>query len=114
MDQAPDALRAWIADIVKEEVARALKDAASSEYMSTAEAATFARVSGDTLRRWVKDGKLEAFKAGRELRFKRKDLEGLMSGTSGKARVMRRSKRREELARMTPEEIAAIKWGLSR
>ena len=106
----PAEFKDWIAQLVRDEVKKALQDAGNAEFLSTAEASAFARVSPDTLRRWVKEGKLTTGHAGRELRFRRKDLEGLMTSGTGRARVQR-SRRAEAL---TPEEIAARDWGRKR
>ena len=48
-------------------------------YLSIAEAATLARVSKNTIRAWVKDGKLPRRMAGRELRVRRDDLHRLLA-----------------------------------
>ena len=43
--------------------------------LTTAEIAEYLSVTDQTVRRWVKDRELPAFKLGRELRVKESDLE---------------------------------------
>lgn len=72
-------LEAWIATRVREEVERQLAEArAPREYLTTTESAALANVSQATVRRWVREGRLEAHGAGRELRILRIELDGLM------------------------------------
>ena len=48
---------------------------AESEWLTTQEAAAFLRVSPDTLRRRVKEGRIKAYRpGGKNMRFKRSDL----------------------------------------
>jgi excisionase family DNA binding protein len=71
--------------IVREEVRSALaefveKSPASStegtpEYLSIDEAAGIARLHHSTLREWIKDGSLKAYRAGRVYRIRRADLD---------------------------------------
>lgn len=73
-------IRAWIADIVQSELKLQLAGIVSrpepppSPYMTTAEAGEYARVSSHTIRRWIRDGRLEIHGAGRHLRVRLDDL----------------------------------------
>lgn len=72
-------LEAWIATRVRDEVARQLADVrVPREYLSTREAADLANVAQATIRRWVREGRLKASGAGREIRIQRVELETLM------------------------------------
>lgn len=76
---ALDELRAWITEIVREEVRRALAEAAApEEYLSTHAASELAGVAEGTLRRWIREGRLVGCRAGRVLRVRRRDLEKLL------------------------------------
>jgi len=71
--------------IVREEVRAALAEAVESgamakeesgaDYLSIDEAAKIARLHHTTLRDWIKDGSLKAFRAGRVYRIRRSDLD---------------------------------------
>lgn len=75
-----DQLREEIRQIVREELAAAGGALSSrGEYMSTAEAGQLAAVSQGTIRRWIREGRLTAAGAGRELRVRRDEIEALMS-----------------------------------
>lgn len=73
-------IRAWIADIVRTELKVQLAGnvpspkAPPSPYMTTSEAGEYARVSSATIRRWIRDGRLQAHGAGREVRVRIDDL----------------------------------------
>jgi excisionase family DNA binding protein len=73
-------IRAWIAEIVRAELTFQLAGivpspkAPPSPYMTTAEAGEYARVSSTTIRRWIRDGRLQAHGAGREIRVRVDDL----------------------------------------
>ncbi len=82
-------LRDEMRSVVREEVREALRvestkdhggsdGAAHDEYLSTAEAARYAGVSGKTIRCWIHEGKLRGYRAGRLLRIKRGELDVLM------------------------------------
>ena len=88
-----DAFRHMLRDemraVVREEVREALrvestKDPGGSdagghdEYLSTADAAKYAHLSGKTIRCWIAAGKLRGYRAGRLLRIKRSELDLLM------------------------------------
>lgn len=71
------ALRALIA----EEVGRALREAGSpltDEYLTVVHAARVASVAPATIRTWIGDRRLQGFRAGRELRVSRRDLDQFM------------------------------------
>jgi excisionase family DNA binding protein len=71
--------------IVREEVRAALSEAVESgamakeesgaDYLSIDQAAKIARLHHTTLRDWIKDGSLKAFRAGRVYRIRRSDLD---------------------------------------
>ena len=71
--------------IVREEVRGALAEMldkpavtssdAAAEYLSIEEAASIARLHHSTLREWIKDGSLKAYRAGRVYRIRRADLD---------------------------------------
>ncbi len=95
-----DALAAAVADLVieavREEIGRRTPTAAPDEYVSIRNAAAYAQVAPGTLRRWIRQRKLEPYGAGRHLRVKRVDLDRLL-GEGG-----RRVRRVEE----SPEAMA--------
>ena len=63
-------------------------------YLSVEKAATLADVHPDTIRGWVKAGRLPEHRAGRELRVRRDELHRFLDG------------RASDIARPTPEEEA--------
>jgi excisionase family DNA binding protein len=76
--------------IVREEVRSALREllpvsapktvgATPGAYISTAEAGALADVLPDTVRDWIAQGKLPGYRAGREWRVRRDELEALMA-----------------------------------
>lgn len=77
-----DALREVIAQIVREEIAKAglAPKSAADAYLSVAEAADLASVAPGTIRRWVRVGDLPRCGAGRLLRVPRGALEQLLRG----------------------------------
>ena len=77
-DAALASLRALIAQLVEEALAQRAAVAANDEYLSPEQAASVARVSPATVRRWVREGKLPGHHAGRRVRVKRSELESLM------------------------------------
>lgn len=48
-------------------------------FLTITEVAVLAKVDPGTVRRWIREGKLASFKAGRALRIRRADLEQFMS-----------------------------------
>ncbi|CAN5178707.1 hypothetical protein BH11MYX1_BH11MYX1_04460 [soil metagenome] len=85
--------------IVREELAAVVTKPAA-EYLSTAEAAELARVAPGTIRRWIREQRIEQHRAGREVRVKRADLEKLL-----------RTKRPANDDGLTPEQQAARDFG---
>ncbi len=72
-------LRELITDIVRGEVDRALREASpAAALLSTRDAAKYAGVVPDTVRRWIREGKLPEQRAGRVVRIARADLERLL------------------------------------
>jgi excisionase family DNA binding protein len=96
-----DALRPMIAEMVRAEVARVLAERERTDdegFMSTTDAARYAGVALGTIRRWIREGKLPEHHAGRHLRVRRADLDGLLVG-----------ERRER--ELSPEELARRHFG---
>lgn len=94
-NDALDGLRAFIADVVRAELGRT---APSDDFLSTTEAAKFAKVATATIRRWVKDGKLRDLRAGRVIRVSLSDLQ----------RMMRNGRPSNDSS--TPEQLARKKY----
>lgn len=99
-------VRAWIADIVRTELKIQLAGivpspkAPPSPYMTTAEAGEYARLSSATIRRWIRDGRLQPHGVGREIRVRLDDLvEALRPQTRNRSQ---RHRERE----LSPEEMA--------
>jgi excisionase family DNA binding protein len=95
-NDALDGLRAFIAEVVRNELGKAPE---VDEYLSTQAAAEFAKVATGTIRRWVKNGKLREHRAGRLVRVSRTDLQ----------RLLREGRPRNDSA--TPEQVARRKYG---
>ena len=94
-------LRELIAELVRDEVRRAVATATQPvEYLSTHAAAKVAKVTEGTIRRWVREGRLAEHRAGRLCRVCRADLERLLS-----------TGRRHDGREPTPEELAAKIFG---
>lgn len=82
-----EVVRAAVADEVRKAleeirsmVAESVRGAATDDgYMSVEKAAEFAEVHPDTIRGWVKAGKLPEHRAGRELRLLRSELRAFMN-----------------------------------
>lgn len=87
---AGDVFGTALRELVREEVATAVRaalaDARQDEYLSTSAAARLASVAQGTVRRWIREGRLEALGAGREIRLRRTDVEALMRGGRGYGR----------------------------
>jgi excisionase family DNA binding protein len=78
-----EALRALIADAVRKAIredggARVVDGPSSGEYLPVATAARIAAVAPATIRTWIGDGRLGRYRAGRELRVRRAELERLL------------------------------------
>ena len=83
-------MRAAIRDVVREEIRSALAERRSvssveDAYFSVEDAAAFAAVHPDTLRAWIKAGRLPEHRAGRELRIRRSELRRFLA--AGAAQV---------------------------
>lgn len=95
--------------IIREELQRALRELhpadqapASDRYLPVPEAASIAAVHADTMRAWLKAGRLPAHHAGRELRVRLSDLERFMAsgGTNGGERPTIDEEAAQALARI--------------
>lgn len=80
MSDIAERLAAILDEMVNERVAKALAETkpANDEYIDATAAAALASVSIKTVRRWIRDGRLPAYRAGRVCRVKRADLEALL------------------------------------
>ncbi len=74
-----DGLRAFIAEVVREEM-RSSPRPANDEYLSTADAAQIARVTPGTIRRWVRAKELTKHGKGPRVRIRRDELERYLAG----------------------------------
>ncbi len=73
-------LESLVRAIVRDELVKQTKPANDTTgYLSTAEAAAFARVSVYTIRRWVRAGELTKHTAGARLLVRRDELEKLLA-----------------------------------
>ena len=75
----PEELREMLRGIVREEVRAALVEAGTTSpdgdgYLSVQKAAALTDVHPDTIRAWVRAGRLRGYRAGRELRVLRSEL----------------------------------------
>ena len=78
-DRVEAAIRALV-DALRDELARATPaNDTTSEYLSVAEAAAFARFTPGTIRRWVRAGELTRHEAGSRVRVRRDELERLLA-----------------------------------
>ena len=68
-------------DLIKAAVNDALGErrAEPETYLSVARAAAIAEVAPATIRGWIAEGRLKRYRAGRELRVKRSELERLLA-----------------------------------
>lgn len=93
-----DVLRALVRDIVRDELSREKSPQDPIGHLSTRAAAKHAGVAMGTIRRWIRDGKLQELRAGRHLRVRRADVDALLRG--------------ERLGTdATPEELARQAFG---
>lgn len=79
-----------------------MRPTAEDGYLSIEKAAALAEVHADTLRGWIKDGRLPEHRAGRELRVRRSELHRFMERGGSKA------------TQVSPEETAAVILSLGR
>lgn len=92
-------IEALIRKIVREELAQVGR---APELLTTAEAAKLARLTQETLREWIADGRLRAVRAGRRYRIARSDLEAALSAPRRRLRVV------EDIS---PESAARRRFG---
>ena len=75
--------RTMIVDVVRVELAKSqATPQARDEYLSTRNAANLAQVATGTIRRWIREGRIEGHKAGRVVRVKRAEIETLLRSGS--------------------------------
>lgn len=85
--------------LIREELAKLLDEReAASEWMTAYDAAQVLGVHPKTLRKWIREGKLEATRAGSRHRVRRADID----------RMLARGSTNENL---TPEQLAERKYG---
>lgn len=65
--------------IVRDELAKSRPANDATDYLSTSEAAAFARVSPGTIRRWVRTGELTRHEAGTRVLVRRDELEKFLA-----------------------------------
>jgi excisionase family DNA binding protein len=73
-----EGLRLLIADAVRKELAKQ-GAAHGNDYLSIRHAATLADVAPGTVRRWIRERRLEPFGAGRNLRVRRTELDDFLA-----------------------------------
>lgn len=75
------ALRDMVRQIVREELTSALAAVSSQGdgYLPVADAARLASVATGTIRRWIREGRLAGYRAGRLLRVRRGELDELLA-----------------------------------
>ncbi len=66
--------------VVREELARALREQRGPDLLTTDEAAQEARVRPKTIRAWVRAGRLQRVGRGRRIMVRRADLEAAREG----------------------------------
>lgn len=82
-DQIAQAVAAQVRQVVREELAKLAPQPEPSPFLSTAKAAELCDCHADTLRAAIKAGELREFRAGRELRIRRADLEAWLASGRG-------------------------------
>jgi excisionase family DNA binding protein len=76
-------LRDMIVEVVRVELAKSQATPPTlDEYLSTRNAANLAQVATGTIRRWIREGRIEGHKAGRVVRIKRAEIETLLRAGS--------------------------------
>jgi len=66
----------------------------NKDILSFEEAAELLKTSKPTLYRWIRDGRLRCFKAGREWRFYRRDLDSFLESSDVGREVIKSELRR--------------------
>jgi excisionase family DNA binding protein len=75
----PDALVKLVEDAVRRALKEHVPQTTEDIYLSVARAADVAEVNPATVRKWVEEGRLGRYRAGRELRVKRSELDRLLA-----------------------------------
>ena len=75
----PDALVKLVEDAVRRAQKEHVPQTTEDIYLSVARAADVAEVNPATVRKWVEEGRLGRYRAGRELRAKRSELDRLLA-----------------------------------
>lgn len=84
-----DLITAAVRKAVRDELdAAGDKDPRSREYLDVATAAAMASVSGQTVRGWVRQGRLTRYSTGRSLRVRRDELEALLAAGPDRSRAV--------------------------
>lgn len=76
-------LRDELRTVIRQELGN--KPATAGDYLSVAEAARIAAVQGQTIRAWIRGGKLREYKAGRVLRVRKLELEAFLANGSARS-----------------------------
>ncbi len=111
-DEVSEVLRAFITQIVREELGKAQTNEGTfrpDDLLDTGQVAVYAKVSRDTVRRWIREGRLKCYGAGRSIRIKKSELDALMK--PGRQRLGARvhgAPRKE----VSPETLARQALGL--
>jgi excisionase family DNA binding protein len=95
------ALRETVREMVRAEVRAVLAEIAPrpDDYLSTRAAAKLAGVADGTIRRWIRERRLESHRAGRHVRVRRADLERMMRDDGRRGRELSPEERAEEFVR---------------
>lgn len=99
-------LLALLRGLVAREVRAVIAASApADDYLSTQDAAKLASVADGTIRRWIRERRLEPHRAGRHMRVRRADLVRLMKAPRPK------SIHADDPATMSPEARARARFG---
>jgi excisionase family DNA binding protein len=97
MDELEQAIERIVERVVRRILAE--RDAKpASEYLCVREAASQARVSPYTIRRWVKHGELTKYEAGTRLLVRRDEFERLLRGPSSPPKLSPEERARQHSA----------------
>ena len=104
------ALRELLRDVVRDELRIALAEgrprqaanpsSGSEPYLSITNAAQLADLAPNTIRTWIRDGRLPAHRAGRVLRVRRSDLEKFLAPEPAKHKKVDIAARARELTKV--------------